>query len=90
MKKRMHVYFEGMVQGVGFRFTAVEVARDFGIAGWVRNLDDGRVEVLAEGEEEHLESFLKNITGRFSRYIRGKEIEWTEAKGELNDFTVKF
>mgnify|MGYP001586484755 CR=1 FL=1 len=90
MKKRLHVYFEGRVQGVGFRFTAIEKAREIGVYGWVKNLDDGRVEVVAEAEEEHLKDFLQDISQRFSRYIRETEVEWFDTKGEFKDFTVKF
>ncbi len=58
MRKRIHVYYSGMVQGVGFRFTAEKLAKGLGLAGWVKNLRDGRVEVLCEGEEADLVSFI--------------------------------
>ncbi len=90
MKKRLHIYFDGRVQGIGFRFTAIEVARGSGVCGWVKNLDDGRVEVMAEAEEESLKNFLQDIAERFSRYIRDTEVEWLEARGEFRDFSVKF
>lgn len=90
MKKRLHVYFDGRVQGVGFRFTAVEVARQTRVYGWVKNLDDSRVEVVAEAEEETLKDFLRDLSGRFSHYIRDKEVEWLDASGEFRDFTIKF
>jgi acylphosphatase len=90
MKKRLHVYFDGRVQGVGFRFTAVETARETGIYGWVKNLDDGRVEVVAEAEEESLKDFLQDISQRFFRYIRDTEVEWLDATGGFKEFTVKF
>jgi acylphosphatase len=90
MKKRLHAYFEGRVQGVGFRFTAIEVAREIKVCGWVENLDDGRVEVVAEAEEESLKNFLQDISERFSRYIRDTQVEWLDANGEFRDFTVKF
>jgi len=90
MKKRLHVYFDGRVQGVGFRFTAVETGREIGIYGWVGNLDDGRVEVVAEAEEESLKDFLQDIAERFSRYIRDTDVEWLDATGEFKEFTVKF
>ena len=51
MTKRFHAYYSGSVQGVGFRFAAQRAASNFGLTGWVRNLGDGRVEVLCEGKE---------------------------------------
>jgi acylphosphatase len=90
MKKRMHAYFDGRVQGVGFRFTAIEVAREIKVCGWVKNLDDGRVEVIAEADEGSLKNFLQDLAERFSRYIRDTEVEWLDATGEFKDFTVKF
>ena len=52
MKKRIHVYYEGRVQGVGFRFTSEYVAQQLKLTGWVKNLPDGRVELVAEGKED--------------------------------------
>ncbi|MDD5195858.1 MAG: acylphosphatase [Candidatus Omnitrophica bacterium] len=90
MKKRLSAYFEGRVQGVGFRFTAAELARQAGIGGWVKNLDDGRVEVTAEAEEDSLKDFLGQLKQRFSRYIRDAQAQWHDASGEFEDFTIKF
>jgi acylphosphatase len=90
MKKQLHVYFDGRVQGVGFRFTAIEIAREIRVCGWVKNMDDGRVEVVAEAEEESVKDFLHEISQCFSRYIRDTNVEWLDATGEFKDFTVKF
>jgi len=90
MKKRLHVYFDGRVQGVGFRFTVIELTRQSGVCGWVKNLDDGRVEITAEAEEVSLKDFLEEISQRFSRYIRDTQTQWHDANGEFKDFTVKF
>ena len=54
--------FEGRVQGVGFRYTVKEIAMGFDVTGWVKNLNDGTVELHINGEEEELEEFLKEIT----------------------------
>ncbi len=51
MKVRKHFYFSGRVQEVGFRYQSARLARSLGLTGWVRNLDDGRVELEAQGEE---------------------------------------
>ena len=50
MKVRKHIFFSGQVQGVGFRYRAVHLARPLGLTGWVRNLRDGRVEMEVQGD----------------------------------------
>jgi acylphosphatase len=55
------VFYEGRVQGVGFRFTVKQVARGYDIAGSVRNLDDGRVELQCSGEREEVDAFLAAV-----------------------------
>jgi len=58
MARRVHVFVSGLVQGVFFRAAACERATDLGVKGWVRNLPDGRVEILAEGASEPVAEFL--------------------------------
>jgi len=70
MNRQVHVFYSGTVQGVGFRYTTEDFARDLGVTGWVRNVRDGRVEVLAEADEEVLKAFLEKIREYFGRYIR--------------------
>ena len=90
MKKRIHVYYSGQVQGVGFRFTAEAMALDLGLGGWVRNLSDGQVELLCEGTEEALHEILAKIDKRLSGYIRQKNVNWMPATGEFTDFRIRF
>lgn len=90
MKKQVHVYYRGMVQGVGFRYTAQDLARESGVCGWAKNLSDGRVEITAEAEEEALKDFVKKIDEFLGGYIRDKEIKWLPATGEFNDFGIRF
>ena len=59
MQARVHLMISGRVQGVGFRHYCVQAARRNGVRGWVRNSDDGCVEVMAEGEEASLEPFVR-------------------------------
>jgi acylphosphatase len=56
-----HVFYEGRVQGVGFRFTVKQLARGYDVTGWVRNLPDGRVELQCSGALEEVEAFLEAI-----------------------------
>lgn len=93
MKKQLHVYYSGRVQGIGFRYTVQEIAGSLKLRGWVKNLSDGRVEVLAEAEEDVLSSFFEQVNQRFSRYIKEANTEWQPAgdqPGELHDFQVSF
>jgi acylphosphatase len=90
MKKQLHVFYSGRVQGVGFRFTAEDFARQLGLCGWVKNLRDGQVEVVAEAEEEALKNFLEHIRHYFSSYIRGTDIQWLPATGEFKGFEIAF
>jgi acylphosphatase len=57
----VQVFFEGHVQGVGFRYTVRHIAKGFNVTGWVRNLPDGRVELQAGGEAEEVRAFLDAI-----------------------------
>jgi len=89
MKKQIHLYYIGRVQGVGFRFTTQDIANDLGICGWAKNLRDGRVEIVAEAQEEKLKDFLAKINQYFSRYIQDSKIEWLPASGEFKDFGIE-
>ena len=90
MKKQLHLYYSGKVQGIGFRYTVQDIASSFKIYGWVKNLNDGRVEVLAEAEEDILNSFLEQANQRFSLYIKEVSAQWLPASGEFRDFRVIF
>lgn len=80
-----------MVQGVGFRFTAERLARRFSVTGFVRNLEDGRVEVTAEGEEAQLVEFLAAIReSGMKDYIRDVEVHWSKADGCFKGFSIVF
>jgi len=90
MKKRLHAFLSGSVQGVGFRFTAERMARRFPVTGYVKNLPDGRVELVAEGEEGTVRQFLAEIQSAFKEYIRGVDSKWSESKDEFQGFGIRF
>ena len=82
------VRYSGSVQGVGFRATACHIARKFAVAGWVRNLPDGRVELWAEGAELEIQAFLKAIRDYWQGAIAREEVEPQPATGRHDRFTV--
>jgi len=86
----VHVLFKGMVQGVGFRFTAQSLAQDLEVKGWVKNLPNGEVEILAQQSREVLEEFLSRINRYFSKYIHSAQIDWQASKEEFKDFQLRF
>ena len=91
MKKRVHVFYTGRVQGVGFRITAEETAQEYGAVGWVKNLRDGRVELVAEAAEEVLERFLKAIRyGSMKNFIEQVTISWSSATDTFDEFEIRY
>ncbi|MDD5120623.1 MAG: acylphosphatase [Candidatus Omnitrophica bacterium] len=97
MEKQLHLFYSGKVQGIGFRYTVKDIANKLKVYGWVKNLDDSRVEVLAEAEEEKLNNFLELVQQHFSHYISEVSVEWFPAgspagskSSESCDFQVVF
>jgi len=89
--KRIHVFYSGLVQGVGFRYTARDIASRLGLDGWARNLRDGRVEVVCEGEEQGLKAFLEGIKEEVpGHYIEDTDISWEQPLGEVRGFEIRF
>lgn len=88
-RRRLHAYFTGRVQGVGFRYTVKSLAVGFEATGMVRNLPDGRVEFAAEGEPEELQAFVQAIRdSEVGRFVRHEELSWTEATGQFRGFEI--
>ncbi len=88
-RHRLHVIYEGHVQGVGFRYTARKVAAGFEVVGIVRNLDDGRVELVAEGERVELEDFQSAIRDAgLAGFIRRENTAWSMAENSFRGFEI--
>jgi acylphosphatase len=87
--KRVMVFYAGRVQGVGFRASVRQLACGYDVVGTVRNLPDGRVELIAEGTKAELETFLTGIDeSGLSGLIAKKDTTWQEAQGGLRGFTI--
>lgn len=88
---RAHVHYSGRVQGVGFRYTAERLALDLGLVGFVKNLPDGRVELVCEGTREKIELLLQGIRqSGLDRHVRKTECLWEPPTRQFTDFTVEF
>ncbi len=84
------IYFKGTVQGVGFRYTCQRFALDLGLKGWVKNLADGRVEVLAQGDKDDLEALLDNLKNHFGGYIHDVQKIYKQMSREFEDFKIAY
>ncbi len=87
---RVEAIFSGHVQGVGFRATTQMLAQDFSVVGSVRNRSDGAVEVIAEGEEDELDAFLKCVAQQLSHHIESVDTRPSKATGEFDSFRIAF
>jgi acylphosphatase len=81
--------FSGHMQGVGFRYTAREAAEGFAVTGYVRNLPDGKVELVAEGQEKEIAALLEEIGRRMEGFIRKRKDDDAPATGQFSDFSVR-
>ena len=90
MNERLTVVFYGRVQGVSFRYTTAQIAKDYLVAGNVRNRTDGTVLLLAEGKREDLQAFLDAIRERFDENIREFNAEWSEPSNQFIEFDVNY
>ena len=88
--KRLHAVVRGRVQGVGYRAATAQQGRQQGVAGWVRNLVDGAVEVVAEGDEQAVLGFLEYLRrGPNGARVTHVDTEWTEARSDLHGFEIR-
>ncbi len=89
MEARVRILIIGLVQGVFFRREITDLARRLRITGWVRNLPDGKVEALAEGERARLDELIRFChVGPRGAVVRRVEVEWSDYLGEFRGFRI--
>lgn len=87
---RRTVFFSGQVQGVGFRYTARHLATRHRVGGYVRNLTDGRVEAVVEGDEAEVQRFIDAVNEEMSGCVRDVQCNDSPATGEFTRFEIRF
>ena len=91
MQKQLKLKIYGRVQGVNFRWDVQKLANELGVAGWVRNAEDGTVEIVAEGTEKVLQKLLDSCYN-INKYAKVDNIKvsWQEATGVFSNFNIKY
>lgn len=89
MEARARILITGLVQGVFFRREITDLARRLGVSGWVKNLPDGKVEALAEGDRVRLDELIQFChVGPRGAVVRKVEVEWSDYSGEFRGFRI--
>ena len=86
---RKQCYFSGGVQGVGFRYTVKNIALQHNVNGYVRNLPDGRVELVMEGPDDEMEQIVSAVSSRMDGYIKDLDLDTLPATGEFEHFHIR-
>ncbi|MDP2807052.1 MAG: acylphosphatase [bacterium] len=91
MNQKVIAHISGIVQGVGYRYFVLKQAGNLHLTGYVRNLKDGRVEVVAEGEEQLLKSLLEELKqGPAGAIVEKTETKWQQYTGDITSFEIMF
>jgi acylphosphatase len=88
MQRRVY-HFTGRVQGVGFRYTTQNIALRHNVHGYVRNLRDGRVELVMEGDEREMDEIVQTLRQRMAEHVRKIESQVAPATGEFQQFCIR-
>jgi acylphosphatase len=86
---RQTIHFAGEVQGVGFRYTALQVATSYPVTGFVRNLPNGQVEMVVEGKRESVDAFVNALAFRMRNHIHQSTVESSSVTGEFDGFNIR-
>jgi len=87
--QRRSCYFSGRVQGVGFRYAVQNLALQYNVAGYVRNLPDGRVELVMEGDDQEMEHFVDAVNNKMNGFIKNLDMNVMPATGEFDHFYIR-
>ncbi|MAT68976.1 MAG: acylphosphatase [Planctomycetaceae bacterium] len=87
--QRQEVFFSGRVQGVGFRYTTRSIAARYAVTGYVENLPDGRVHMIAEGEPAEVKAFVRAVADEMQPNITDMKTDARAANGEFAGFTIR-
>ncbi|MDP8261398.1 MAG: acylphosphatase [Candidatus Kappaea frigidicola] len=90
MKQQARILFRGSVQGVGFRWAARKYAVSNHLCGWVKNLPNGNVELIAQGKKEEIVNFINDLEEFMGGYILEKRVDFQELQQGFNDFEIRF
>lgn len=88
-RQRREILYRGRVQGVGFRYTVRQIASRWDVDGFVRNLPDGRVQLVAEGTADVLDQFLADVAEALNPYIQDSHVDTSPATSEFRDFEIR-
>lgn len=89
LQVKAHVFITGRVQGVYFRYKTRCEAKKYGVTGWVRNLPDGRVEAIFNGNKENVDKLIAFVgKGPSGAKVRDVDVKWQEYSGEFEDFEI--
>lgn len=88
--ERREVHYSGTVQGVGFRYTTRRIAGHYDVTGFVRNLDDGRVQLVVEGTSGQLDAMIRDLDQAMERYIQNADVMSCDGTGEFAEFRIAF
>lgn len=88
--ERWVVHFSGRVQGVGFRYTCCRIAAGHQVYGFVKNLPDGRVELVAEGTADAVKAYVQDVCEAMERYIRDSQVDRRTATCQFSSFEVRY
>ena len=88
-RHRLNIFYSGRVQGIGFRYAVKNLAAGFEVTGLVRNLPDGRVELIVEGARDEVEAFRAAIRDEgLAGFIRDEQLSWAAAQNEFRGFEI--
>ena len=88
MERRTY-HFSGHVQGVGFRYTTHNIAQRHNVYGYVRNLPDGRVELVMEGPESEMDALANDVASRMERFIKRVDLEESPPTNQFTGFSIR-